>query len=283
MASAQAGSFGHPISMIRSILLFASITATGHALVAADFAGPNQFICGTTAVLGADQLGTGESGFWQVVSGTADFMLSTSPTTLATNLSFGENVLRWTVITSGGPASDLVSIFCYDNAMPEANAGPDQDVPPWPGTAQMNASQPTAPAVCFWTVVSGTCFIANTTDPLTLVSGVTGPTVLQWTCDNGPCGITADDVFLNAVVGIGESVAHSNVPHYDPAHHRLVFSAPGPSIAITLFDQQGRLVEQMATPPGAGVWDLTAVPSGIYVVQVRMREGYATHRFVVNH
>lgn len=270
--------------MLRPLFLFVFISCTGHIASAADFAGPNQFICGTATVLGADPLVAGESGFWEVVAGSADFSPLTSPTALATGLSFGENVLRWTVFTTGGPASDLVSIFCYDSAMPDANAGPDQVVLSPPGTAQMSASSPTAPALCFWTVIAGVGIITNASDPNTTITDLgIGPNVLQWSCDNGPCGVTSDDITLEATqfIGISEGLAPGSLPYYDPAHHQLVFSGQSAPRSIALFDPRGRMVVQMNNPKGAGAWRLPRLPSGVYLAQVRLQGGYATLRFVV--
>ncbi|MEO8588161.1 MAG: T9SS type A sorting domain-containing protein [Flavobacteriales bacterium] len=252
--------------------------------LASFFAGPDQFICGTATTLGADPLGVGESGFWTVVQGNATFVNGSSPTSFVTELDFGENILRWMVVTPSGPTSDAVSIWCYDSAMPVANAGPDQVVAALPGTVTLSASPVTAPGMCFWTLVLGGGFISDPNDPNATVSElVPGLSAFQWNCDNGPCGSSEDVVQIEATefIGIAEAQANGNVPYYDPIGHRLVFKQNSPSMSITLVDQQGRIVEQLTTPAGAGVWDLSTLPSGIYTARVRTGDGISVQRFAV--
>jgi len=262
--------------------IFSVLVLVPGLCMASSFAGPDQDICGTATTLEADPLDTGESGFWTLVQGNASFTNANSPTSGVTQLSFGENVLMWTLISSTGATTDLVSIWAYDASMPMANAGPDQTVPAWPGTAQLNGSTPIAPAVCFWTVISGTCSITEPTNPNTTVSSIGGTSVVQWSCDNGPCGISSDEIVLDVVVGVAESAGANASMWYDTYGHRLIFEQKGPSMSITLFDRQGRVLEQLTTPVGAGTWDLSQLPAGMYVVQVRSNDEYTTHRFVMS-
>lgn len=271
---------------MRRTHLFTVLLLVSGQGIASSFAGPDQFICGTTTTLEADPLGSGETGFWTVVQGNATFGNSSNPTTFVSDLEFGENVLMWTKITPNGASPDNVSIWCYNSAMPLANAGPDQVVTAPPGTAFMNASAPIPPAVCFWTFEQGSGVIVNPNDPNTMVTGITiGPNILSWNCDNGPCGSSADDVIVEGtqVIGIGEAFSIGSAPYYDPIYHRLVFAQQSPSMSITLFDQQGRVVQQLTTPAGAGVWDLSTVPSGIYLAQVRTNDGMTGLRFSITH
>lgn len=269
---------------MRRTHLFTALLLVSGQCVASSFAGPDQFICGTATTLEAEPLASGESGFWSVVVGNATFNNSSDPTTFVTDLEFGENVLMWTKITPNGASPDNVSIWCYNSAMPLANAGPDQVVTAPPGTAVMNASAPIPPAVCFWTFVQGSGVIVDANDPNTTVGGITiGPNILSWNCDNGPCGSSSDDVIIEGteVVGIAEGFTNSNAPFYDPANHRLVFQQQSPSMSITLFDQQGRVVQQLTSPAGAGAWDLSTMPSGMYLAQMRTHDGMTALRFAL--
>lgn len=270
--------------MHRTFISVAAILFISSGSMASLFAGPDQFICGTATTLEADPLITGETGFWSVVQGNATFANASSPTSFVSDLEFGENVLMWTKITPNGASPDNVSIWCYNIAMPLANAGPDQVVVAPPSTAIMDADPPIAPAICFWTVIAGSGTIADVNDPNTTVAGLgIGPNVFQWSCDNGPCGVSSDVIIVEAteVIGIEEAWSNGNAPYYDPVDQRLVFSQQSHAMSITVFDQQGRMVAQLTTPAGAGAWDLSAIPSGIYVAQVLSAGGSAMLRFVV--
>ncbi|MBK7381987.1 MAG: T9SS type A sorting domain-containing protein [Flavobacteriales bacterium] len=271
--------------MLQRTILLPAFTLLLYAQVrSADFAGPNQFICGTSTIMGANALGAGETGYWTVLAGTADFFNANAPNTPVTGLSYGENVLQWTILAPGGPVSDQVSIWCYNSAMPLANAGPDQVASAPPGTAQLSGSTPIAPGVCFWVVVAGTASIANPTDPNTTVSSLgVGQNVFSWSCDNGPCGSSSDVVVIEAseVIGIEEAGSDAFIMHYDASGQRLVFGSSSTPRSITLFDEQGRVVDRLNAPAGSGVWDLSGSPNGVYVAQISSGGLQRTLRFVV--
>jgi hypothetical protein len=248
-----------------------------------NFAGPDQSICGTVAFMGATALSAGESGYWQVIAGNASFTDPTSPVTTVSALAYGENVLQWTVISASGAASDQVSILAYDPSAPAANAGPDQSVSTWPGTAQLAGSAPTLPAQCFWSVVSGSCAIADPTDPQTTVSGLGAwQTVLQWSCDNGPCGNTSDWMVIEGLVGIAEGRLSAPSMRYIAAAQAIVLSNGEGIGELALFDPEGRLL-RTARFAGPGTWSLGDLPDGLYTIRAQ-RGGYpATLRFAVLH
>lgn len=266
---------------MRSTLLTLAF-ASGITAIASDFAGPNQFICGTTTTMQANALSAGEGGFWSVLQGNATFINGNSPTTPVTGMSFGENVLQWTVFGPGGTASDQVSIWCYDNASPQANAGADQSLPPWPGTIQLNGSTPNAPAVCFWSIVTGSGVISDPNDPQASFSapGI-GSNVLQWSCDNGPCGTSTDLVVIEGVVGISEAEALSGFVRYNAAQHALVFAQDASAMTLALHDEQGRLIQRIGIPGGAGVWSLPGLHAGLYLLRADAGQRALVLRFVV--
>lgn len=247
---------------------------------ASNFAGPDQFICGTSTTMQAEQLANGETGFWSVVVGTATFITPSSPNSAVTGLTFGENVLRWTVFSSSGQASDLAAVWCFNNAMPVADAGADQTVDHWPGTTQLNGSATIAPGTCYWEVISGSAAVAQPNNPITTISGLgAGTSVLQWNCDNGPCGSSSDQMVIDAVVGIGEAQAPGSTFRFDASQQAILFTQESQAMDLALFDQQGRLVQSMHIPAGAGVWELVALPSGMYTLDA----GRSTLRFVMSH
>jgi hypothetical protein len=267
---------------MRTTVLLSAFVLVLHSQ-AADFAGPNQYICATSTVMAADPLGTGENGLWSVVEGTATFSIINSPFSPVTGLSFGENVLRWTVSGSDGSASDLVSIWCYNSAMPAANAGADQNVSDPPGFAQLNGSVPIHPGTCVWTIVAGTGTFSSTADPQATVSFLgMGTNTIQWTCDNGPCGVTSDIVQLElTVVGIDEVAMEALDMHFDHNGQRMVFGPRSQKASIVLLDEHGRTVRHVSTPVGSGVWDLADLPAGLYLAVGNTEGRRHTVRFVV--
>ncbi|MFZ1692843.1 MAG: hypothetical protein WAT74_06595 [Flavobacteriales bacterium] len=272
--------------MLRSALIpsLAIVVAPAFAQPRANPAGPDQFICGNATTMQADPLSTGEVGVWTVLQGTANFANQSSPYTLVTNLSFGENVLRWTIYAPSGTSSDLVSIFCYNPSMPPANAGPDQTVPPWPGVVQLSGSAPQDPATCFWILLSGSGIISDPTDPqATFTAPGLGTNVLQWSCNNGPCGQSFDAVVIEGVVGIDEAHAEASTMRYDAAQHALVITGGHEAMDLMILDAQGRQVQAVRTPSGTGIWKLDAVPSGAYVGTATSNGRSTVLRFIVAH
>ncbi len=269
--------------MLRSLLpLFALLSASTSLHAMADFAGPNQNICGTNAVMAAFPLGAGESGLWTVAQGTAQFISATTPTSAVTGLSFGENILRWTVFSSSGSASDVVSIWCYNINMPPADAGPDQTTSTWPGTVQLSGSQPIAPGTCFWTVLSGTATITDPNDPNTTVSGLgEGITVLHWSCNNGPCGTSDDVMSINAMVGVAEEAAPTFDLTFDASSNTVRIGANATVAELRLFDVQGQLVRTARLGSGGGTWSVGALADGAYTLQAASNGAMQVVRIVV--
>ena len=276
---------GYLRPMLRQYLLasLAFIAVPAFAQPRANPAGPDQFICGNAATMQADPLGTGETGVWTIVQGTATFANQSSPTTLITGLSSGENVLRWTIYPPGAETiSDLVSLWCHNPAMPDANAGPDQTVTLWPGSTQLAGSAPIAPGACIWIVVAGSCTLADPTDPNTTISNLNaGTIVLEWSCDNGPCGTTSDFVSIDVAVGVDEIAPLVASLRYDAVQHALVITGTNEAMDLMILDAQGRQVQAMRAPGGTGLWRLDALPSGVYTVAARDRDQRAL-RFVVS-
>ncbi len=154
-------------------------------------AGVDQTICSTSTQLSASPSG----GTWTVVSGTANFQSTSSPTSTVTGLATGINILRWTITSGTCPsASDDVSITVQSQPS-TALAGNDQTI--CSTTATLSGNTPTVGSG-IWTVVSGTATFANATLPSTSVTGLsTGINILRWTISNGVCPTSSDDVSIN--------------------------------------------------------------------------------------
>lgn len=270
--------------MLRSCLIASLSLGALHAFAQprANPAGPDQFICGNAATMQADPLSSPDVGVWTVVQGTATFANQSSPSTLVVDLSYGENVLRWTIYGTAGTSSDQVSIWCYNSAMADADAGADVTVPPWPGSVQLNGSAPLAPATCFWTILSGSGTFSDPTDPQALFTAPgLGTNVLQWSCENGPCGSSFDAVVIEGVVGIGEAPTQGVRVRYDAAAQAIVIGDPGAALRLSLFDARGSLVREAALPAGSSTWTLDDLPQGIYTVRAQHATAEAALRFAV--
>jgi hypothetical protein len=161
-------------------------------------AGPDQEFCtpNTTAIMAGNAPTPPGSGLWTVAQGAADFADATDPTTAASNLPVGENILVWT-LTQGvcGVSHDSVSVFIFDENNPPANAGPDVEICTPQDSIFLSGNTPTFPAQGTWTLIEGAGLFEDVNDPTSKVVGLTiGTNTFVWTVDNGPCpnAITAD-------------------------------------------------------------------------------------------
>lgn len=156
-------------------------------------AGPDQELCSDvpSTTLQGSAIIAPANGFWQLVSGTGTVVDPTDPNSAVTDLAIGENIFLWTV--SNGPCDnslteDIVSIFVFDVANPDANAGPDQQVCTPLTSATMAGSAFTFPASGVWTLVSGQGTITDPSDPLTTITDLgIGVNQFQWEVYNGGC------------------------------------------------------------------------------------------------
>ena len=157
-------------------------------------AGTDQTICSTTATLSANSPTIG-TGLWSVISGTATFSNATLANTSVSELSVGNNVLRWTI--SNGTCTDSfdeITIQVDENPT-IADAGTDQTI--CATTATLSANSPTI-GTGLWSVISGTATFGNANLANTSVSGLSvGNNVLSWTISNGVCAASFDNVTIN--------------------------------------------------------------------------------------
>jgi gliding motility-associated-like protein len=176
------------------------------------FAGNDQSTCNDTLSLSAATPTIG-NGVWSIIQGSAIINDSTSSTSLISNLSFGENILLWTVSNGICPTlSDTVIITRGDTA----NAGLDQTL--CADSSQLAAVIPTS-ETGLWTVVSGTGIFADATNDSTTVSGLSqGINIFQWSLTSGSCPNANDEVSIivsvppsEAIAGIDESTCNDTL------------------------------------------------------------------------
>jgi len=165
-------------------------------------AGPDQELCApddATTITGNTPVGAA-TGTWTLTQGTGIITDPSNPTTTVTGLTVGQNIFTWTIVSGlCVTTSDQVSVFVFDPANLDANAGLDQNLCMPQDSVFMAGSPVIFPARGQWTVVSGTGTPADPTDPNTLISGLTiGANVFRWEVYNGPCanGLTMDTVVI---------------------------------------------------------------------------------------
>ncbi|MCU0429083.1 MAG: glycosyl hydrolase family 8 [Cytophagaceae bacterium] len=168
------------------------ITNTG-GLTTAN-AGTDQNVCGSTATLSANAAGSGNTGTWSVVSGSATITNVNSPSSSVSFTAGTSVTLRWTI--SNGvctPSTDEVTINSAA-APTTANAGADQTI--CATTTTLAANVPTI-GTGAWSVVSGTATITSASSATSTVTGIgTGAVTLRWTISNAPCVASTDDVVI---------------------------------------------------------------------------------------
>ena len=209
-------------------------------------AGPDQELCTpttSTTMAGSPVIAPG-SGTWTLVSGQGNIQNPASPTTAVSNLGVGQNVFQWTV--SNGPCGpvtqDQVSIFVFSNAVPVANAGPDQSLCTPNTTATMAGSAVTFPATGTWSLISGTGTITDPADPATTITGLgVGVNVFQWTVDNGACGAPTSDQVSIIVFDGTNPVANAG---------------PDQEICVPTFPNTVNMAGSAVTFPATGSWTL---------------------------
>jgi gliding motility-associated-like protein len=174
------------------------------AIAGSDFA-----VCNSMGSLNANSplFGTGE---WSLINGAGVIGNTLSSQTAITDLSLGNNTLRWTITNRNCVSIDEMIIV--NNSPTVAMAGPDFET--CGPSAVLFANSPMVGSG-HWQVISGMADIADSLGYNTTVDKMSfGPNTLRWTTENGTC-LTFDDIvitnnlaFVNA--GADKSVYEDN-------------------------------------------------------------------------
>ena len=166
-------------------------------------AGPDEAICGpgvNTSLHGniPEEPGVGT---WTVLGGDAVVLSPNDPFSGVENLTVGVHTLLWTIYNGqcgfGPPSTDTLLITVYDSEAPPALAGEDIEACTPVNSATLQASAPVFPATGVWATLSTDATMVDPNDPNTDVISISvGEHQFTWTIDNGPCGITSDDVSI---------------------------------------------------------------------------------------
>jgi gliding motility-associated-like protein len=168
-------------------------------------AGPDRGVCDSLTVnLAALAVGSGGTGTWSVISGGGIVSAIHSPVSQVSNLSFGTNQFRWTVVSLFGicPGSSDNVIITRDLAPAPALAGMDQNLCS-SVTAPLGANSATV-GTASWSVVTNPSgmapvFIPGMNNPNTTVQilpGNEGRYEFAWTIVNGSCR-TSDTLMVD--------------------------------------------------------------------------------------
>lgn len=149
------------------------------------YAGSDQDVCGTSAVLSANTYTEG-TGTWTQLSGSGNILNPGSNVSDVTGLAIGNNVFRWTIENISCVSSDDVII---SNNYVTLGAG--ADIETCDDFANLAGDLPAEGAYGIWSVVEGNAVFENSTLFNTKALNLAiGNNVLAWTvyqngCDNG--------------------------------------------------------------------------------------------------
>lgn len=255
-------------------------------LASEGIAGPDQTICGTAAVLSADPLTLGESGFWAVVTGAANFTNEHDPLSQVTGLAPGENVLQWTLIGDGPVEVDQMTITVYDPVATSAYAGPDSVLCLPVNEMQLSAVAATPPAIGSWSSI-GIALIDVFTDPHSSVTlPAPGSAQLIWTVFNGTCGQAADTAMITSmecVIGMPEGATNVGpILSFDATSRSLWVANARAEDLVEVMDACGRSVLRSRLIPGSRVV-LPELGPGAYVARSWNGWHGSVLRFVIHH
>ncbi|MBN2776897.1 MAG: gliding motility-associated C-terminal domain-containing protein, partial [Bacteroidales bacterium] len=132
----------------------------------------------------------GENGYWTLIAGDGDIVNSTLTNTLVTNLT-GESSFVWTIQKENCYKHDTLFI---DNGALDAIVSTDT-MRFCSSNGTLSANNPLV-GHGFWTLISGTGVIANSTAYITDVTGLSiGNNTFRWTVVQGTC-MASDDMTL---------------------------------------------------------------------------------------
>ena len=180
-------------------------------------AGEDQIICSNETQLSATPV-ENALGYWTIISGSGTFENINDPISMVRNLSFGTNILRWTVYYSGESVLfDDVSITAY-----YINVDAGDDLVTCNNRISLSASE----AVGFlgtWTMLQGCGEFSSVTNPKPTVYNLcNGDNIFRWTLSNEFCSfydevkITAYSSYSNAgsdqTISTNHTVLDANYP-----------------------------------------------------------------------
>jgi gliding motility-associated-like protein len=181
-----------------------TITVFDASLPAAN-AGPDLELCSPNDAISllATDVAAPAVGTWTLISGNGEINNVNNPNASIENLTIGENTFVWSVYNGNcllvEDQTDTMSVFVFDLAQLDANAGPNQELCTPVITTNLEGSIVLFPSLGEWTLVSGGGNIVDPNDPQTEVNNLSvGENTFEWTVDNGACvpDVTSDLVSI---------------------------------------------------------------------------------------
>jgi PKD repeat protein len=224
-------------------------------------AGPDQTICGTTALMAANSAVIG-SGTWSQLSGASVTITSpNSPTSTITGLAVGNYSFQWT-ITNGACSSTSNVDIVISSGPTAASAGPDQALC-LSTTTTLTANTPVT-GTGTWSQISGSpVTIVSPTQPGTSITGLTpGTYVFQWTISFSNCLPTTDQV--EVIVYDNPTVANAGVDQ-NTCIPSVTLTGNIPAIGNGVWTQISGPGTANISTPASNMSTITSLIPGTYV------------------
>jgi len=179
------------------------------------YSGEDFSICNDQALLSAAVPAIGK-GSWSVTKGTGILAQPTATATAVNGLSYGENIFRWQVFNGACPPAVFDELKVYrDSTLVSTNAGVDFSVCATEATLAATLQEKTTGV---WHVLSGTAIFADSTSPVSLVTGLSeGPNVLEWVTSNS-CNVVSDQVTATVYNFLVVNAGTDKTIYYNPIH-----------------------------------------------------------------
>ncbi|TAF73016.1 MAG: gliding motility-associated C-terminal domain-containing protein [Bacteroidetes bacterium] len=177
---------------------FQVVTVANYKLENA-FAGNDTLICNPTLILKANNPRFG-SGQWNIISGSATFADNSLPNTEVTNLSKGQNVLKWTI--SNNQCSSIIDLVTITNNKPQTPTPFAEEIKTFTPNTTIEAPIPTF-GIGTWSVFKSSAVIENPTSNIASIKNLdVGENIFRWTISTLGCNPEFADikVVLNDII-----------------------------------------------------------------------------------
>ncbi len=214
------------------------------------YAGLDMQYCDTDPVaLSASSPTLGGTGQWNIITGAGSISDSTNPSAQVYSLSHGANELLWRVFSQYGACpvtSDTLTILSdLNGGIPNAGMSAllcETD------NMTLAANAPLNNGFGYWSIVSGSSSISDTTLPSATISGLSyGDNLISWTIGSqyGICPVQSDTIKIQRFQTPG-------------------IASAGPDMEYCLVNQD--TLDGNAPAIGSGSWQVIQNPSGVFPV-----------------
>ncbi len=165
-------------------------------------------ICQNQTTLCANTPAPAETGYWTVAAGNADFENPEDPATLAYNLS-SKVVLVWHI--KKGTCVEQDTMYIFNGYVPAVVAFDSAEACGPSYYLAANSPVDTAHTTSYWTLISGSGTITDSTSAYTTVTNLgLGTNIFRWTVVSGQCQSYTDVKILNSKYPVSANMAATN-------------------------------------------------------------------------